>query len=97
MLEGASIDIVSKKINSMANENTRLNTQLLEIEREKMFLEVDGENLKLLISNISKFLAKFDKIDISEKQNFIKTIIKEVVWDSTSNDGEDEITIKFLE
>ncbi|NHL36674.1 resolvase [Clostridium botulinum] len=97
LLEGASIDIVSKKINSMANENTRLNTQLLEIEREKMFLEVDGENLKLLISNISKFLAKFDKIDISEKQNFIKTIIKEVVWDSTSNDGEDEITIKFLE
>ncbi len=63
-----------------------------------MFLEVDGENLKLLISNMSKFLARFDRIDINEKQNFIKTIIKEVVWDSISNDdGEDEITIEFLE
>ncbi|WP_407301494.1 recombinase family protein [Clostridium botulinum] len=98
LLEGASIDIVSKKINSIANENTKLNTQLLEIERKKMFLEVDGENLKLLISNMSKFLARFDRIDINEKQNFIKTIIKEVVWDSISNDdGEDEITIEFLE
>ncbi|HIG0358918.1 TPA: recombinase family protein [Clostridium sporogenes] len=96
-LEGPSVKIVSEKINLKADINIKLNEQLLEIERKKMFLEVDGENIKVLINNINRFLINFDKIDITEKQNFVKSIVSKVIWDSKANNGKGKITIKFLE
>ena len=99
-LEGDAIDIVSKKINEMARKNTQLNQELLELEREKIFSEVDSENLKLLTDNIYKFLKRFDKIHITEKQNFAKSILESVIWDSYISDSKDKkgkITLKFLE
>ncbi|MHB9947021.1 resolvase [Clostridium botulinum] len=97
LLEGPSVKIVSEKINSRADINVKLNEQLLEIERKKMFLEVDGENIKVLINNINSFIINFDKIDITEKQSFVKSIINKVIWDSKANNGKGKITIKFLE
>ncbi|GAA0735350.1 recombinase family protein [Clostridium oceanicum] len=96
LLEGPSIDIVSKKINELANKNTTLNEELLKIERQKMFSKVDGENVVVLSNNIRRFLKNFDKIDITEKQNFIKSIVKKVVWNSNANNNKGKISIEFL-
>ncbi|MBO0572789.1 resolvase [Clostridium botulinum] len=96
-LEGAAIKIISEKINIKANENLKLNEQLLQLEREKIFLQTDGENIKVLINNINLFLQDFDKIDITRKQNFVKSIIKKIVWDGDANDNNGKVSIEFLE
>ncbi|MBY6879692.1 recombinase family protein [Clostridium botulinum] len=99
-LKGTAIDIVSKKINNLADENSRLNEQLLALERKKMFSEVDGENIRLLTVNINQFLQNFDKIDTTERQIFIKSIIKKIVWNSNANNNKGKkgkISIEFLE
>nr|WP_307896976.1 hypothetical protein [Clostridium botulinum] len=65
-----------------------------------MFSEVDGENIKLLTVNINQFLQNFDKIDTTERQIFIKSIIKKIVWNSNANNNKGKkgkISIEFLE
>ncbi len=62
-----------------------------------MFSEVDGENVKVLLDNIKKFLQNFDKINTTERQNFAKSIIKKIVWDSSANNNKGKISIEFLE
>ncbi|KEI87699.1 resolvase [Clostridium botulinum B2 267] len=96
-LKGTAIDIVSEKINTIADENYKLSEQLLRLERKKMFSEVDGENVKVLLDNIKKFLQNFDKINTTERQNFAKSIIKKIVWDSSANNNKGKISIEFLE
>ncbi|KOA94264.1 recombinase family protein [Clostridium botulinum] len=99
LLDGAAIEIISKKINEIANENNKLNETLLDLERKKMFLSIDGENLKMLINTIDEFLNRFDKIDITAKQNFAQSILESVTWNSdivNAKGKQGRISLKFL-
>ncbi|KEI10550.1 resolvase [Clostridium sp. K25] len=98
LLDGAAVNIISEKINNIANKNVKLNEKLLHLERERIFKEVDSGNLNLLTNNINSFLSNFDKLDITEKQNFIQSILECVIWDSdfNSNKKKGKLSLKFL-
>ncbi|KEI07065.1 recombinase family protein [Clostridium botulinum] len=99
LLDGAAIDVVCKKINKLSNENTILNEKLTDLEKKKLFSTIDVENSKILISNINKFLKNFNKIDITEKQNFAQSILESVIWDSSITNAKGKkgkLILKFL-
>lgn len=79
LLEGAALKVVTEKMNNLSKENEKISTDILILEREKLFNNKE-DNIEILKDNISKFIMYFDKLNMQEKQLAIRSIIKEIKW-----------------
>ena len=89
LIEGAAINIISKKINILHFENENLNKKLFDLERKKL-LSLNTYNIDLIYDSINLLLSEWDNLDITDKQLYIKKIIASITWD-----GADEIDINL--
>jgi DNA invertase Pin-like site-specific DNA recombinase len=82
ILSNDAATVITKKIEELTNSNILLKESLLKLERKKRFETLEKDNVEILHNQINKFI---NSNDIGSKRILIKTIIKQVVWDSESN------------
>ena len=82
LIEGAAINIISKKINTLHFENENLNKKLFDLERKKL-LSRNNSDIDLIYDSITFLLSRWDNLDITDKQLYIKKIIDSITWDGT--------------
>lgn len=70
---------VTKRIDELMQQNNIYKEQILKLEREKMFNEMDNINIDALYIKIKQFLSTRS---IENKKILIKIIIKKIMWDS---------------
>ena len=80
LIEGAAINIISEKINSLHFENEKLNKQLFDLERKKL-LSRNNSNIDLIYDSIIFLLSNWDNLNITDKQLYIRKIIDSITWD----------------
>lgn len=83
LLSNDASKFITDRIEKMSNENVLLKEELLKLEREKMFIQIDKNNIEILYRQITDFV-ELDQ-DIESKRRKIKTIIKEATWASEEN------------
>jgi DNA invertase Pin-like site-specific DNA recombinase len=74
---------VAKRIEDITKNNNVLKEELLKLEREKMFSDIDNINVDTLYINIKYFL---DAKTLEDKKRLIKIIVNKIVWDSDQNE-----------
>jgi Site-specific recombinases, DNA invertase Pin homologs len=74
---------VTKRIEELTKTNNLLKEELLKLEREKIFSEVDNNNVDATYMNIKQFLATDE---LEDKRRLIKLIVDKIVWDSDENE-----------
>lgn len=84
LLEGTALQAVTNKMNELSKKNEKLNTTLLKFERAKILESGEQMNKEILIKNISYFLNVFDELSINEKQLYIQSIIKNIIWNGST-------------
>lgn len=82
LLSDAAAEIAAVKINDLTSQNNDMKQELLKLEREKAFNELDNFNIDTLYNNIKIFLEVHS---LNEKKRLIKIIIDKIVWDSSTN------------
>ena len=80
LIEGPAINIISDKINKLHFENENLNKNLFDLERKKL-LSRNTSNIDLIYNSITFLLSKWDDLNITDKQLYIKKIIGSITWD----------------
>jgi len=78
----ASKEVINR-IEELTRTNNLLKEELLKLEGEKIFNEVDAVNIDTLHININNFL---NSKTLQEKRRWIKLIISKIVWDSDKNE-----------
>lgn len=72
---------ITSRIEKITNENNLLKEELLKLEREKIFSEIDDVNIDTLHSNILKFL---NSTSLEDRRRYIKLIVDKIVWNSAT-------------
>lgn len=76
--------VLIKKIEELTLQNQNLKEELLKLEREKMFQQLDSNNIDLLYCEIMKFINT--EMTFEQKRNAAKIIFEKLTWDSNKNE-----------
>lgn len=88
-VNGNTLIILNDKINNLALENSNLNNELLDLNK-KSILENETINSDILKKRLNILLKNFDSLPLDQKQVFIRSLIKEIIFD-----GDQSIEIIF--
>lgn len=80
-LSGEAAKPIRKRIEEVTAQNISLNEELLKLERAKLLENIDKNNLEAIHIQIERFV---NTNDIEFRRLCIKTIIKEITWDSST-------------
>lgn len=86
----AAISTINK-IETLAKSNEILKEELLKLEKVKLFQNKESDNIEILYNQIMKFI-NFD-MDMKSKRECIRTVIKQIVWDSDTNELRSELLL----
>jgi DNA invertase Pin-like site-specific DNA recombinase len=74
---------VTKRIDELTKNNNLLKEELLKLEREKIFINMDTVNIDTLHANINRFL---NEKTLEGRRKLIKLIVDKIVWDSDEDE-----------
>lgn len=74
---------ITRRIEDLTKSNNLLKEELLKLQREKIFNEMDNVNVDASYNNILDFLATDN---INKRKRLIRLILDKIVWDSDKNE-----------
>ncbi|WP_321994410.1 recombinase family protein [Clostridium butyricum] len=77
-LKGKAADKVIESMNNISVQIDKLNQKVFSLEHEKIMNTVDELNIDKMQKYIQRGLKVWDIIDITQKQNYMQNIIKEI-------------------
>ena len=78
LVKSPVMEVLLAKIENEISEKNELQEALLALENKKVKESIDNSNIDVIHKTITEFITNFEKLDISEKQIYIKRLIKAV-------------------
>ncbi|MBP1889828.1 DNA invertase Pin-like site-specific DNA recombinase [Clostridium moniliforme] len=85
ILNGDALKIINNKINNICDENRTIDKNIMNLEKNLMLNKNQNYSLDYFQTKLKYILIILNELPITEKQNFVKEVIKEIKFDGNNS------------